>query len=153
MYVFLPDKGTTLEQFQTKVTFENCDTWIKNLRFEPGTVMLPRFKVDYETDLNNVLKSLGMGEAFDANLADFSGIASINSAARLYISEVKHKALAEVNEEGTKAAAVTSVGMSVASIQVPREPFTMKVDRPFFFAIRDDATGAVLFMGSIVDPK
>jgi serpin B len=153
MYVFLPDKGTSLEQFQTKVTFENWEAWMKNLRFEPGTVMLPRFKVEYETELNDVLKALGMGEAFDPNVADFSGIASISAGARLYISEVKHKAFAEVDEEGTKAAAVTSVGIAVTSVQVPREPFTMKVDRPFFFAIRDDATGALLFMGSIVDPK
>ena len=153
MYVFLPDKGTTLEQFQTKVTFENWEAWMKNLRFERGTMMMPRFKVEYEIQLNDALKALGMTEAFDPDRADFSGIAAINAGVRLYISEVKHKAFAEVNEEGTKAAAVTSVGMSTTSMQVPREPFTMKVDRPFFFAIRDDATGAVLFMGSIVDPK
>jgi serine protease inhibitor len=153
MYVFLPDKGKNLEDFEKKVTFENWEAWIKSLRFEPGTVMLPRFKVEYQTDLNEVLKALGMAEAFDANVADFSGIAATNSGARLYISEVKHKAFAEVNEEGTKAAAVTSVGVAVTSVQIPREPFMMKVDRPFFFAIRDDTIGAVLFMGSIVDPK
>ena len=155
MYVFLPDKGTSLEQFQTKVTVENWEAWMKDLRFrfEPGTVMLPRFKIEYQTQLNDVLKALGMAEAFDQNVADFSRIASINETGRLYISEVKHKAYAEVNEEGTKAAAVTSVGIAVTSVQVPREPFTMKVDRPFFFAIRDDATGAILFMGSIVEPK
>jgi serpin B len=153
MYVFLPDKRKNLEDFEKKVTFENWEAWIKSLRFEPGTVMLPRFKVEYETDLNDVLKALGMAEAFDANVADFSGIAATNSGARLYISEVKHKAFAEVNEEGTKAAAVTSVGVAVTSVQIPREPFMMKVDRPFFFAIRDDTTGAVLFMGSIVEPK
>jgi len=153
MYVFLPDKGTSLEAFEKKVTFGNWEGWMKSLRFEPGTVMLPRFKVEYQTDLNDVLKALGMAEAFDPNVANFSGIAATNSGARLYISEVKHKSFAEVNEEGTKAAAVTSVGVAVTSVQIPREPFMMKVDRPFFFAIRDDATGAILFMGSIVDPK
>lgn len=155
MYVFLPDKGTSLEQFQTKVTVENWEAWMKDLRFrfEPGTVMLPRFKIEYQTQLNDVLKALGMAEAFDQNVADLSRIASINQTGRLYISEVKHKAYAEVNEEGTKAAAVTSIGIAVTSVQIPREPFTMKVDRPFFFAIRDDATGAILFMGSIVEPK
>ena len=155
MFVFLPDKGTTLEAFERKITFENWEGWMNSIRyrFESGTVMLPRFKVEYETELNDVLKTLGMADAFDSSQADFSGIASTNAAARLYISDVKHKAFAEVNEEGTKAAAVTSVGVSVTSVQIPREPFVMKVDRPFFFVIRDDATGALLFMGSIVDPK
>ena len=155
MYVFLPDKGTSLEAFEKRITFDNWEAWMSNLRFTftPGEISLPRFKVDYETDLNDVLKALGMTEAFDSNVADFSGIATINSGARLYISDVKHKAFAEVNEEGTKAAAVTSVTGTLTSVQVPREPFTMKVDRPFFFAIRDDETGALLFMGSILDPK
>ncbi len=154
MYVFLPDKATSLEAFEKKLTSENWEGWMKSIfRVEPGTVTLPRFKVEYRTDLNDVLKALGMAEAFDPNVADLSGIAAINPAARLYISDVKHKAVAEVNEEGTKAAAVTSVGVSVTSVQVLREPFTMKVDRPFFFAIRDNTTGLLLFMGSIVDPK
>jgi serine protease inhibitor len=62
-----------------------------------------------------------------------------------------HKALAEVNEEGTVAAAVTSIEVRAASVQ-PQEKFTMKVDRPFFFAIRDNTTGVNLFMGSVSDP-
>jgi len=70
----------------------------------------------------------------------------------LFISEVRQKSWCEVNEEGTVAAAVTSVGLSTASVQRPREKFVMKVDRPFFFAIRDNFTGVVLFMGSIRNP-
>jgi serpin B len=93
-----------------------------------------------------------MAEAFDPSRANFSGIAQVG-AERIYISKVKHKTFAEVNEEGTVAAAVTAVGVSVTSVQVPQENFIMKVDRPFFVAIRDNLTGAVLFMGSIVDPR
>jgi serpin B len=74
------------------------------------------------------------------------------SGGNLYISEVKHKTWAEVNEEGTEAAAVTSVGVFVTSVQAPREKFEMKVDRPFFFAIRDNRTKVVLFMGSVANP-
>jgi serpin B len=114
--------------------------------------MLPRFKVEWESKLNDALKALGMAEAFDEQRANFSQIADLNSGNRLYISEVKHKAWAEVNEEGTVAAAVTSVGVSVTSVQQPREKFFMKVDRPFFFAIRDNRTGVVLFMGSVANP-
>src|SRR6185295_7871861 len=97
-------------------------------------LILPRFKVEYEVNLNDALKALGMSEAFDATRANFSGIAQ----ERIYISEVKHKTFAEVNEEGTVAAAVTSVGIRVASVQPPQENFIMKVDRPFFVAIRDN---------------
>jgi len=152
MYVFLPDKSTTLDQFQRNLTVEDWETWMKGFRVAPGEVMLPRFKIEYEVDLNDVLKALGMAEAFDPHRANFSGIAQLSQAERIYISKVKHKTFAEVNEEGTVAAAVTAVEAQVTSVQLPQENFIMKVDRPFFVAIRDNLTGTVLFMGSIVDP-
>ena len=110
------------------------------------------FRVEYEAKLNEALAALGMAEAFDPARADFSQMAKVSYGNRLFISEVKHKSLAEVNEEGTVAAAVTSVGMALTSVQQPREKFVMKVDRPFFFAIRDNRTGVVLFMGSVLNP-
>jgi serpin B len=119
----------------------------------PGDVMLPRFKVDYEVKLNDALKALGMEEAFDPAVADFSGLAKVAAGQRIFISEVRHKAFAEVNEEGTKAAAVTSVTATLTSVTIPPKPFVMKVDRPFFFAIRDNTTGSLLFMGSVLEPK
>jgi len=153
MYVFLPDKRTTLDQFERDLTVENWENWIKSFRMAPGEVMLPRFKIEYEVDLNDVLKALGMSEAFDAHRANFSGIAQLSQADRIYISKVKHKTFAEVNEEGTVAAAATAVEVGVTSLQLPQENFIMKVDRPFFVAIRDNLTGTVLFMGSIADPR
>jgi serpin B len=152
MYVFLPDKRTTLDQFERNLTVEDWETWMKGFRVAPGEVMLPRFKIEYEVDLNDVLKALGMTEAFDPHRANFSGIAQLSQAERIYISKVKHKTFAEVNEEGTVAAAVTAVEAQLTSVQLPQENFIMKVDRPFFVAIRDNLTGVVLFMGSIVDP-
>ena len=148
MYVFLPDKSTSMEQFERNLTVANWEAWMRSFRPAPGELMLPRFKIEYEVNLNDVLKALGMAEAFDSTRANFSGIAQ----GGIYISEVKHKTIAEVNEEGTVAAAVTSVGIQVASVQPPQENFIMKVDRPFFVAIRDNVTGTVLFMGSIADP-
>lgn len=153
MYVFLPDENTSLDQFERNVTHENWETWMRGFRLAPGELTLPRFKVEYAATLNDMLKALGMAEAFDSTRADFSGIAEVSGGNRLYISDVKHKAFVEVNEEGTVAAAVTSVGMGITSAQLPQENFVMKVDRPFFFAIRDNATGNVLFMGSVVDPE
>lgn len=153
MYVFLPSTNTTLDDFHKNLTPENWETWMNSFRLTPGDIMLPRFKVEFEVGLKDTLKALGMAEAFDPGIADFSGMAKLTPTERLFISEVKHKAFAEVNEEGTKAAAVTSVAIATGSITIPPKPFVMKVDRPFFFAIRDNVTGALLFMGSIVDPK
>jgi len=153
MFLFLPAKDTTLNDFHKNLTPAEWERWMQSFRFTPGDVSLPRFKVEYEVTLNDTLKALGMTEAFDPAQADFSGLAKLMPNQRLFISEVKHKALAEVNEEGTKAAAVTSVGVALTSISIPPKPFVMKVDRPFFFVIRDNATGSLLFMGSIVDPN
>lgn len=152
MYVFLPDEQTNLDQFERNLTSENWDMWMKSFHRTPGDVVLPRFKVEWESNLNDMLIAMGMGEAFDSHRANFSQITEMNSGNKLYISEVKHKAWGEVNEEGTEAAAATSIGMSVASVQQPREKFFLKVDRPFFFAIRDNQTGVVLFMGSVANP-
>jgi serine protease inhibitor len=124
---------------------------MKSFQPTPGDLKLPRFKVEWESELNDALKALGMAEAFDSR-ANFSLMVEPIDGNKLYISEVKHKTWCEVNEEGTEAAAVTSVAMGVTSVQQPPERFFMKVDRPFFFAIRDDLTGVVLFMGSVANP-
>jgi serine protease inhibitor len=76
----------------------------------------------------------------------------VQGSVNAFISRVKHKTFAEVNEEGTEAAAVTSVEVSVTSVMQPRKTFRMVVDHPFFCAIRDNKTGTLLFMGSITDP-
>lgn len=152
MYIFLPDEKTSLDQFERSLTAENWDAWMNSFQPAPGDLKLPRFKVEWEATLNEPLKTLGMAEAFSPQRANFSQMAQVGPDNNLYISEVRHKTWAEVNEEGTVAAAVTSVGVFVTSVQVPRERFEMKVDRPFFFAIRDNRTKVVLFMGSVSIP-
>ena len=113
--------------------------------------MLPRFKLAYDVTLNDPLTALGMGIAFDARRADFSGIMA-DGQPSVNIDEVKHKTFVEVNEEGTEAAAVTSIGV-LRTTMMPQRSFSMVVDRPFFCAIRDNQTGALLFMGAIIDPE
>ncbi|HHX87754.1 MAG TPA: serpin family protein, partial [Firmicutes bacterium] len=108
-----------------------------------------RFKYEYESSLNDVLKSLGMEIAFNSQAADFSAMRTLPP--RLYIAEVKHKAFVEVNEKGTEAAAATSVEIRLES--APLNQFSMTVDRPFFFSIVDQKTGSILFMGSVADPQ
>jgi serpin B len=150
LYLFLPDKGSSLDDFLKGLSYRKWEEWINNFNHAPGDVKLPRFKLDYEKTLNDSLKAVGMGPAFNSREADFSGIRPERD---LYISEVKHKAVVEVNEEGTEAAAATSVGVAVTSVQEPRQRFTFIADRPFLMAIRDSQTGAILFMGAVMEPK
>jgi serpin B len=147
MYVFLPATRTGLDAFVGSLDAARWDAWMRGFRETDGHVALPRFKLTYAASLNEPLKALGMADAFGAR-ADFSGMCS--GEAR--IDQVRHKTFVEVNEEGTEAAAATAVMMVRASF-VPKRTFSMVVDRPFFCAIRDDQTGAILFMGSILEPK
>ncbi|GAB4305023.1 MAG: serpin family protein [Oscillatoriaceae cyanobacterium] len=146
-YVFLPKPGVSLDKFYQSLTAETWEKWMQQFRKQPGDIKLPRFKVEYDITLNDSLKAMGMEVAFDRNKADFSGMTEEKAA----IDKVQHKTFVEVNEEGTEAAAVTSVGIMPAS--APPPPFEMVVDRPFFAAIRDGETGTILFMGSIVNPE
>ena len=148
MYVFLPAKESSLAKFQSNLNADNWSKWMTGFQDAELQIGLPRFQVEYETTLNDALKSLGMRTAFDPQNADFG--AMLRTTANAYISSVKHKAFAEVNEEGTEAAAATSTEIRVVSMQRPIE---MIVNRPFFFAIRDNGTGAVLFIGSINNPR
>lgn len=149
MYVFLPKQNVKLADFYSKLTAENWQQWMKQFASRQGEIVLPRFKLEYDLTLNQALEALGMGVAFQRQ-ANFSNM----TTKEVLIDEVKHKTFVEVNEEGTEAAAVTSVGIRATSAPIREEPpFKMVVDRPFFCAIRDNQTGTILFMGSIVDPK
>jgi serpin B len=107
------------------------------------TLTLPRFRLEYDRKLADDLTALGMGIAFDDGRADLSRIADA-SPDRLYLTRVEQKTFVEVNEEGTEAAAATAVGVGVTSAP---QVFTMRVDRPFVFAIRERLSGTVLFLG------
>jgi serine protease inhibitor len=150
LYLFLPDQGSSLDEFLKGFDYLKWEEWINSFNSAPGDVKLPRFKLEYEKTLNEPLKDLGMGAAFSAREADFSGARAERD---IYISEVKHKAVVDVNEEGTEAAAATSVGISTTSARRPQERFTFVADRPFLMAIRDSQTGAILFMGAVTEPK
>ncbi|HHX87755.1 MAG TPA: serpin family protein [Firmicutes bacterium] len=151
MYIFLPDPDQSLEDFYRQLDSSAWSSWMGSFKQTEGTVGLPRFKYEYESSLNDVLKSLGMEIAFDSQAADFSAMRP--TPPRLYIAEVKHKAFVEINEKGTEAAAATSVEMKCTSAAPTPDRFTMIIDRPFFFSIVDQKTCSILFMGSVTDPQ
>ena len=150
MNVFLPSTGSNLKSFQQKLSVNNWQTWMAAFEESEGELLLPRFRVEYETTLNQSLRALGMKSAFDPQTADFG--AMVQGSGRAFISNVKHKAYADITEEGTEAAAATSTEVRVVSMPVPVKTFRMKIDRPFLFAIRDEASGLVLFLGSTQNP-
>ncbi|MFO8191622.1 MAG: serpin family protein [Bacillota bacterium] len=147
MTLFLPAGDLTLEQILSELDKKSWDGWNEAFGSMEGELGLPRFSFACDLSLNKVLSDLGMEIAFDENAADFSGMRPIPP--RLFISEVKHKTYIDVTEEGTEAAAVTSVEVEVTAMP---EQFSMIIDRPFFFTITDEMTGTILFMGTVFEP-
>lgn len=143
MYIFLPKESSSIEEFQTLLTVESWRSWMSRFYEMEGDLELPRFKSEYCKVLNDALITLGMGEAFSGD-ANFEGM----GAGALTISQVIHKAFIEVNEEGSEAAAATAVIMTKGF----KSKFRMMVNRPFFYAIRDNQTGVLLFMGFVLNP-
>lgn len=146
MYVFLPKKSVA--DFLQNLTAENLRQEITQLHSQKGTVELPRFKLENEYNLKPVLATMGMPAAFTRQ-ANFSGI----SDERLYIGWIKQKTYVEVDEAGTEAAAVTGIGFRAMAVRREEPPFQMVIDRPFFLMIRDKQSGAILFLGAILDPR
>ena len=144
MIVVLPDQGTSWQSFLTTVTAQNLNTWLSQTSTALGSIGLPRFQSSYGANLIPALSTLGMQVAFTSQ-ADFSGIAPST-----FLNFVQHKTFLQVDETGTTAAGITGIGG--ATSVAPTPGFTMTMNHPFFCAIRDDKTGALLFMGSILDP-
>lgn len=145
MVILLPQQGVEVEDLVASLNPMDWNLMLAGLNPAKLDLQLPKFRFAYEKKLNDMLTSMGMGIAF-SDFADFRGI---NKDIRLAISEVKHKTYVEVNEEGTEAAAVTSVGIVVTSM-----PLTIdfNVNRPFIFAIREKYTNAILFIGCVQEP-
>ncbi|KAM6445218.1 serpin B6-like [Rhynochetos jubatus] len=152
MIILLPDAiqdgSTGLERLERELTYEKLIDWINPEMMDCTEVMLslPRFKLEEDYDLNTLLSSMGMPDAFDLQKADFSGMSSGNE---LMLSKVIHKAFVEVNEEGTEAAAATA-GVMVLRCAMIVPKFT--ADHPFLFFIRHNKTSSILFCGRFCSP-
>jgi serpin B len=148
MVILLPDVGKTPDQIIAQITPSDWTalnaSLIANNKVD---VWLPRLKFTWESDLKDILTALGMGVAFSPNDANFS---KINSTSQLYITKVKHKTFIEVDEEGTTAAAATSVGIGFTSVG-PGGPEFHAI-RPFLFFITEEDTEAILFAGKVENP-
>jgi serpin B len=151
MLLILPDEGQ-IGGVEQKLTPELLSEF--NATNMPSTLMnlyLPRFTFEYNLTLSGMLQEMGMTDAFDPAKADFSGMAEIDQAQNLYLTAALHKAFIAVDEAGTEAAAATAIMAGVTSAPVD-QPIEVRFDRPFVFAIRDDVTGTILFMGRLMNP-
>jgi serpin B len=137
-----------LSDLEKELTAAKLEAWTKKLRTQKVIVTIPKFKTTAEFELSATLSAMGMKEAFTM-AADFSGM---NGKKDLFISAVVHKAFVDVNEEGTEAAAATAVIMGRGAAVAAPPPAVFKADHPFLFLIRHEKSGAILFMGRIVDP-
>jgi serpin B len=147
MVVLLPKKPDGIKDLEKLLNDDNLKDWMSGLRKREVQVYFPRFKMTSEFGLADVLKEMGMPDAFSDDKADFSGMTGKKD---LFISAVVHKAYVDVNEEGTEAAAATGVVMRTTSVELP--PPVFRADHPFIFLVRDNHTGSILFLGRVANP-
>jgi serpin B len=147
MVILLPASGN-FEAFEQELQAQQVDAIISDLRNTQVTLTMPQFEFDSEFSLKDTLAEMGMWDAFSPGDADFSGM---TSNPELFISDVVHKAFVAVDEAGTEAAAATAV--VVGTTAMPEEPSVeVTLDHPFIFLIRDIETGAILFVGRVLNP-
>ena len=155
MTILLPDSGT-FQEFESLLDDELVTQVTEVLESRQVDLTMPKFKFESKFDVVDMLKSMGMTNAFDIKSADFSGMDGKScmdgGPECLYLSNVYHKAFVDVDEEGTEAAAATAVVVMPSSAP-PGPPVELIVDRPFIFLIQDNRTGTVLFVGRVLDPS
>jgi len=147
MVLVMPAQGS-LAEFEASLNGDRLNEILGSLSTASVNLSMPKFKLESSFGLGEAMKNLGMTDAFTPGAADFSGMESTRS---LYISDLLHKAYVDVNEEGTEAAAATTVVVGMTSM--PAESYEISFDHPFLFFIRDIQTNTILFMGRLADPR
>jgi serpin B len=148
MLVMVPASGA-FAAFESSLNASKLKDIMAVLVAQPVDVALPRFRNETSQDFKTILDSLGMHAAFQPGAADFSGM---DGSQTLYITQVLHKAFIDLGEKGTEAAAATAVVVGRLAVDVP-SGLTIRADRPFIYVLRDEPTGAILFMGRVLDPN
>ncbi len=156
MTLILPDKRVGLSVLESQLSTATLNGWLSALSTKKVSVELPRFELaNARIPLKDSMKSLGMKLAFDSSAADFSKMRNSGPDDRLYIAKAFHEAFVKVDESGTEAAAATAVVMATrgGGPPLPEHIENFHVDRPFLFTISDTRSGAILFLGRVVDPR
>lgn len=151
MIVILPKKVDGLAEVEKSLTGENLGAWISALSSRPVQIFLPKFRMTNGFQLDKVLATMGMPDAFSPARADFGGISPVAIKDRLSISQVLHKAYLAIDENGAEAAAATAVDF-VGGARAPKEPAVFRADHPFLVLLRHNPSGTILFLGRLMDP-
>ncbi len=146
MLVLVPD-AEAFEDFEASLDADRLNAIVASLESQSVILKMPGFRNETSQDFVKILKSLGMNAAFLPGAADFSGM---DGGRNLYVTQVLHKAFIDVGEKGTEAAAATAVTVGRSSIPTG---IRISVDRPFIYVLRDEPTGAILFLGRVLDPS
>ena len=149
MVLILPRRHDAIHELEHRLTAEALPAWLALLSLQDVQVSLPRFKMETSYSLTSTLSALGMPAAFQAG--GFTGMSDDPQASRLALSRVAHKAFVHVDEEGTEAAAASAIAVVATSMWTSPPP-VFRADRPFVFLIRDNQTGALLFLGRVMQP-
>ena len=144
----LPREGMALEEYIASLSGENLLAYVTDISYDTVNVSIPKFEYEYQVDLTGILSEMGMTDAFDADKADFTGLGT-STIGNIFINSVMHKTFISVDENGTKAAAVTTVAPGCES--EPAEPKVVHLDRPFVYMIYETSTCKPLFIGTVVD--
>lgn len=144
MVVCLPAEGVDMKDFLSYVNADRFKSFMEAATMQTVALSMPKFKVNTTLIMNSLLQSMGVHKAF-SGAADFR----VMTQAGVAVDEVRQKCFIEVNEEGSEAAAVTSVGVRLTSVRPEPRPFIMNVDRPFVFAIFNAENNDILFAGKI----
>lgn len=150
MYFLLPDKSSNLDTLENAMNAQEFSQWMSAMSPKRVKVTIPKFKQENDYELAKTLSAMGMPSAFKPGAANFSGITGEKN---ISISNVIHKTFIDVAEEGTEAAAATAVIMMKTSLAPPeRDAIQFRADRPFVYLIRDNRSGAILFIGRYAKP-
>ncbi|MDP8207095.1 MAG: serpin family protein [Candidatus Electryonea clarkiae] len=144
MTVLLPNQNVPMDSLVGEINEENWMVWQDSFVEAAATLYMPRFKFEYKTNLNDMLKAMGMEIAFIEGVADFSNMFTSRD---VFIDNVIQKTFIQVDEKGTEAAAVTAVEIGAESA-----PDVININRPFVFVIHEKESGTILFMGKVVNP-
>ncbi len=148
----LPNEGVSVSEYVSSLTGDSLYTLLANPQDTTVYTSIPKFETEYSAEMSDILKSMGLIEAFDANNADFDGI-GVSSVGKLFINSVLHKAYISVGEKGTKAGAVTVIEMNDAGAVPPLEPKEIYLDRPFVYMLIDCENKIPFFIGTVTDIK
>lgn len=148
LYVFVPKPDYNLSKMVEELTSKRLSKLLSKFRKTEALIELPRFRLDYEVDLTESLKSLGFSTMFDPTKAEFSELSSHPT----YVNVLKHQTLLVFDEKGIQPATPNNLLVETASVDTIVEEPSFIANRPFFSIIRDNETGNILFMGLIVEP-